>query len=396
MLTCPRFRLSRVKSLKSSTSSTSSCSQRTNHPPHNRHNQHSHYPPRPTLTNTPTSSYATAAALTRKPSPDNLTTAPPIQRHPPTQPPSHKPPEIRKSQLHRAYTSLLRSTPLILLFQHSNLTATELAGIRRELSQALRRASASTGAETAADDPVAQGAKLQVVQTNILAAALRVVEFYHPHDAATSAPVSAAEQAARTTRSQTKQTHTHSISRTAHSATLHPDSPTNPSAPPRKKNHSLHALLSGPIALLTFPSLQPTHLAAALSVLAPTRGATSAFPAPKRRAAPGYYEGSVQSGLQKLVLLGGRVDERIAQGRREMGGSRTLDLERVREVGGLAARGGLEGLRGELVGLMQSAGMGLVGGLESAMVGVWGTLEGRRRALEEEEEGKGGDGMDKE
>ncbi|KAK6724421.1 hypothetical protein SNK04_003253 [Fusarium graminearum] len=59
----------------------------------------------------------------------------PIDQAPATKPPSARPVETRKSQLIRTYTSLLRTTPLILFFQHSNLTAVEWAAVRRELKR---------------------------------------------------------------------------------------------------------------------------------------------------------------------------------------------------------------------------------------------------------------------
>ena len=114
-----------------------------------------------------------------------------IARHPPTQPPSYKPPEFRKSQLHRQYQSTLRSSPLILLFQHNNLKATEWSGIRRELTTALQKVDddlAKSG-NGEAGLVVGEGVKLQIVQTGIFASALKVVEFWDPNFASsTSAP----------------------------------------------------------------------------------------------------------------------------------------------------------------------------------------------------------------
>ena len=80
-------------------------------------------------------------------------------------------------------------------------------------------------------------------------------------------------------------------------------------------------------------------------------------------------------GLQKVILLGARVE------------GKTMDVERLKSIGGFAKRGGLEGLRGEIVAVLQGVGMGLVGGLEGVGMGVYGTLEGRRRSLEEESGG---------
>ena len=250
----------------------------------------------------------------------------------------------------------------MLLFQHNNLTATEWAGIRRELAIALRKASAASGNVGAPFDP-ADSIRLQIIQTGIFAAALRVAEFYQPPPSASpvpEAPVSPHDQ-------QTAEL-SHTLSAAAHSATLIK----RRGKTSLKRRHRLHTLLSGPVALLTFPSVTPVHLAAALSILSPTPGSTSAFPAPRRRDAQGYYETPVQVGLQKLMLLGARVERRA------------MDGDNVRWIGGLAARGGLEGLRGEVVALLQGVGMGLVGGLQGVGTSIWGTLESRRHVMEEE------------
>ena len=103
--------------------------------------------------------------------------------------------------------------------------------------------------------------------------------------------------------------------------------------------------------------------------MAPTQGSGSAFPAPRRKDAPGYYEPAVQAGLQKLLLLGARVDGKV------------VDQVGVRHVGGLP---GLEGLRAQLVGVLSSAGMGLTSALESASRSVWFNLEARRMDMEEQ------------
>ena len=110
---------------------------------------------------------------------------------------------------------------------------------------------------------------------------------------------------------------------------------------------------------------------AALSILSPK---APTFAAPTRRANPGYHDASVQAGLQKLLLLGARVEGRV------------FDTEGTRWVGGIG--GGLDGLRGQLVQMLGSVGAGVTGALESAGRTLWVTVEGRRGMLEEE--GKGG------
>lgn len=129
-------------------------------------------------------------------------------------------------------------------------------------------------------------------------------------------------------------------------------------------------LLVGPVAAVTFPSVSPAHLAVALSVLSPS---APAFPAPSRRKNPGYYDLATQSGLQKLLLVGGRVEGRV------------FDTDGVRWVGGI--EGGVEGLRAQLVAMLQSAGLGLTTALEGHGKGLWLALEGRRTQLEEADGG---------
>ncbi|KAK6443472.1 hypothetical protein LTR95_000299 [Oleoguttula sp. CCFEE 5521] len=260
----------------------------------------------------------------------------PMQHYPTSQPPAYKPPQYRKSQLHRQYQSLLRSTPLILLFQHNNLKSVEWMGIRRELATAFAKADAELGVEQG----VGEGSKIQIVQT-----ALKVVEFWDP---------TGGEAA-------------HGLSAEAHKAAKRN----------AKLRHGLEPLLSGPIAVLTFPDVSPAHVKAALSILAPSKQ----FPAPKRRANPGYYEAGVQNGLQKLMFLGARVEGKV------------FDAEGTKWVGSI--EGGMMGLRGQLVAMLQSLGGSLTSTLEAAGRSLYVTVEGRRMALEEEKKGGSGTGETK-
>jgi len=300
-------------------------------------------------------SYASVATSTTPAAPlDYTTSGAPIRLFPRTQPPSYKPPELRKSQLFRQYASLLEATPLMLLFQHNNLKAIEWAAIRRELAIALRKSAAvdaPADAPASLQDP-ADAVRLTTIQTGIFAAALRVVEFHDP-SSSTSQP-------------------THRLSTAAYTSTR-PRSAQSTSSRTSYKKHStsLHTLLSGPLAVLTFPSVTPAQLAAALTILAPTPGAASAFPAPRRKAAPGYYENATQLGLQKLLLLGARVEGRV------------LDGEGVRWVGGV--RGGVDGLRAQLVAVLQGVGVGVAGALEGVGRGLYVAVEGRRLDMEEKE-----------
>lgn len=85
---------------------------------------------------------------------------------------------------------------------------------------------------------------------------------------------------------------------------------------------------------------------------------------------------TTQRGLQKLMLLGARVEGRV------------FDNEGARWVGGI--EGGLEGLRGQVVQLLESFGGGLTGALEGVGMGLWLTVEGRRGMLEEQGKEKEG------
>ena len=205
--------------------------------------------------------------------------APPIARYPRTQPPSHKPPEFRKSQLHRQYQSLLRSSPLIVIFQHNNLKSTEWMGIRRDSITRYKRWM-RTLQRMEIMSTLAMVRKMSVVQTGIFASALRVVEFWDPNFDSKESTVQPPDPktATSTPLEDTKgekddPVFTHGLSRQAWS-TAKKD---------KKLKHGLEPLLSGPLALLTLPSVSPQYLKAALSILSPTK----AFPAPRRRTNPG-------------------------------------------------------------------------------------------------------------
>lgn len=111
-------------------------------------------------------------------------------------------------------------------------------------------------------------------------------------------------------------------------------------------------------------------MAAALKVLSPS---PPAFPAPTRKKSPGYHDPIAQSGFHKLILVGGRIEDK------------TFDLDGVKWVGGI--QGGLDGLRAQVVSLLHHAGLGLTTALEGHSKGLWLALEGRRTQLEEESNG---------
>ncbi|KAK3688337.1 hypothetical protein B0T22DRAFT_150731 [Podospora appendiculata] len=275
---------------------------------------------------------------------------------PPTKPPTARPSDVRKSQLLRTYTSLLRSTPLILIFQHSNLTATEWSAIRRELNIAL--ANVSPPGTDAAE--IASKVQLQVIRTRIFDVALKLVEFYDPSKVASTTASTASGK-------KVKVTYNHDLSKAAYEAVQAVTKGDTP-LPATSRYAELSPLMVGPVALLTLPAVSPDHLAAALSVLSPS---PPAFPAPSRRKSPGYYDPIAQSGLQKLMLIGGRIEGKV------------FDIDGVRWVGGI--KGGLDSLRAQLVGMLQNAGLGLTSVLEGAGKSLWLTMESRKVMMEEAE-----------
>lgn len=269
---------------------------------------------------------------------------------PPTKPPTARRPETRKSQLLRTYTALLRSTPLILFFQHNSLTAVEWSAIRRELRKALSEVPPPVAGPNGIVpiDP-ASAIELSVLRTRIFDVAFKVVDFFDAEAA-----------------SKKSNAYTHDLSGTAYKSIKAADL-----EDPSSTYAQISPLLIGPVAALTFPIVSPAHLAAALKILAPS---PPAFPAPTRRKNPGYYDLTAQSGLQKLILIGGRIE------------GKAFDQAGVRWVGGIG--GGLDGLRSQLVSMLQTAGLGLTTALEGHSKGLWLALEGRRTQLDEEQNPK--------
>ncbi|KAF2771760.1 hypothetical protein EJ03DRAFT_325400 [Teratosphaeria nubilosa] len=312
--------------------------------------------------------HASLATTPAPPIEQTIAAVSPISRYPPTQPPSHKPPEFRKSQLNRHYQSLLRSSPLIILFQHNNIKATEWTGIRRELAQALRKVDEDLAKE-GDNSYISGGMKLQIVQTGIFESALKVVEFWDPKRASKppathpTDPMTASSEAIdQSVPDKRSPAFTHGLSHTAWLAAAHRKN--------KHLRHGLEPLLSGPLALLTMPHVSPQYLKAALSILAPQ---APNFAAPKRRTNPSYYEKPVQDGLQKLLLLGARVEGQV------------FDMEGARWVGGI--EGGMTGLRAQLVAMLSGLGAQVTSTLEAASRSLYLTVEGRRGMLEEEAKG---------
>lgn len=251
----------------------------------------------------------------------------------------------------RTYTSLLRTTPLVLFFQHSNLTAVEWAAVRRELKKAISAVAPIASGVGGQPVDISSNVQLQVLRTNMFNVALKIVEFYNPNVAA------AMSSTPRTARGPI----VHDLSEAAYQA-IH-----NAEVSAESAYGQIEPLLVGPLAALVVPAVSPTHLAAALSILAPVPGT---FPAPTRRKNPGYHDSTCQNGLAKLTLVGGRIEGKV------------FDQAGVNWVGSIP--GGLEGLRSQLVHVLQSAGLGLTTTLEGGSKNLWLALEGRKEQLKEE------------
>lgn len=230
----------------------------------------------------------------------------------------------------------------------------------------MQRVDESMIADSRKTSAVGSEVKLQIIQTNIFEPALRVAEFYKPP------PPPSPEELRNLTISSEKEdpTLTHALSESAYNAVLR-----------KKGRHPLTPLLTGSLALLTLPTVSPQYLKGALQILAPQ---APGFPAPKRKTNPGYWDPAVQDGVKKLILLGARVEGKI------------FDMDGTRWVGGI--NGGMQGLRAQLVYMLQGVGAGITSALEGASRSLYFTMESRRQMLEEEakpkdaaENGAGGD-----
>ena len=237
--------------------------------------------------------------------------------------------------------------------------------IRRELAQALRKVDEANAVEGRAETDLADRVKIQIIQTGVFAAALRVVEFFRPeqYQGATMPELSNPATQSSTLLPNTlptpdDMTLKHGLSRLAYEAVAD-----------KKLSHALDPLLSGPLAVVSFPIVSTEHMKAVLSILSPS---PPHFRAPTRRANPGYHDASVQNGLPKLLLLGARVEGKV------------FDLDGTKWVG--AIEGGLDGLRGQLVSMLQRVGAGITNTLESAGRSLYFTVEGRRGMLEDREQ----------
>ncbi|KAJ5679449.1 hypothetical protein N7462_007693 [Penicillium macrosclerotiorum] len=294
----------------------------------------------------------------------------PISKTSLIQPPSHRNPEYRRSQLLRQYTSLLRTSPLMVIFQHNNLKSMEWASIRRELNKALQKVDQKIAAEGRTAPELAPHIKLQTIQTSIFEVAVRIVEYFRP-TAASGKPPSAVDPVTQTSAelplhsgSKDDPFLSHDLSRAAHAAVKH-----------LKGRHELADILVGPIAVLSIPAVSPEHMKAALSILTPKE---AGFPAPTRKGNPDYHDPIVQTGLQKINLLAARVDGEV------------FDIDQTKWVGSI--EGGMDGLRSQLVMALQSMGSSVTSTLEGAGKSLYFTMESRRSVLEEEQKPQGDKG----
>ncbi|OAA39145.1 hypothetical protein NOR_06405 [Metarhizium rileyi] len=266
-----------------------------------------------------------------------------------TKPASARPIDTRKSQLIRTYTSLLRTTPLMLFFQHSNLTAVEWAAVRRELKKAINAVPCYSQPFASSHGDLLSRMQLKVMRTNMLSVALRIVEFHNTDASKNVLPAQLAGQGQLA----------HDLSEIAYKSICETPIPADSAFA------QLQPLMVGPLAVLVLPAVSPDHLSAALSVLSPVSGM---FPAPTRRRSPGYHDPVCQNGLAKLLLVGGRIEGKV------------FDQAGVNWVGSL--EGGINALRAQLVNTLQGAGLGVTGALEGVSRSIWFALENRRHQLD--------------
>lgn len=186
-------------------------------------------------------------------------------------------------------------------------------------------------------DAIADGIKINVLRGAIFDAAIRVADYYDP-----------------------KMPSEHGTSKEAYAITT------------KKNKHSLAPIIAGPIGAVSFPKVSPEHLKVVLDVMFPDGRAIKGM------------DPLALTGIQKLYLLAARVDGHAAG---QIGKAETLDREKVKWVSTLP---GEDGIRGELVAILQSVGGGaLVQSLQSIGVNVVRTVDAHRKVLSGELEPKG-------
>lgn len=221
----------------------------------------------------------------------------------------------------------------MLFFQHNNVRANEWVAVRRELLFNLQRLDESS--------TLPDITRITVLRPPLFAAAMRVAEGWDPKN-------TAGGQAGTSPR--------------AYAATRD-----------LKDTHPLSPILTGPVAALSFPSVEPKHLKVALEVLFPTKN-------PKKGMDP-----LAVAGVGKFVLLAGRVDGHVYGGRN--GEGRVLDGDLIRH---LATQPDVGALRGQLMAMLRGAGgADLLMNLGNIGVGLARTVEARRKMLSGELDAEG-------
>lgn len=223
----------------------------------------------------------------------------------------------------------------MLVFQHNNFRAIEWTALRRELRTALTKLEPTSN--------LAALTQITLIQPSLFSSALRVAEGFDKMH---------------------REVGLAGTSKEAYESTLH-----------LKGELPLSTLLTGPAGTLNFPTVSPTALKTVMDIMFPVKGH-------KRGMDP-----LAVSGLQKLVLLGARVDGHVAGGR--IGEGRVLDGEQLRYLAGLKS---VEEMRGELAAILQSIGGGeLVRSLGSVGLGMVRTVDARRKMMDEEANGVNGE-----
>jgi ribosomal protein L10 len=239
----------------------------------------------------------------------------------------------------------------MLFFQQGNLTAVEWTAVRRELRRALDAVPPFRNADRQ-EINLAPYIQLQTITVRAFQVALKITEFFDP-EVAKSLPT--------TPRTKVHGPLVHDLSSVAYEWIKKVEIPED------SFYKQLEGILQGPTAALALPAVSPAHLAAVLSVLSPS----PQFPAPMRRKVPSYHDPIAQSGLKKLFLVGGRVEGKL------------FDNDGVKRVGGI--QGGMDGLRAQLVSVLQGAGLSITSTLESTGRNLWVSLESHRFSVEEKQ-----------
>jgi len=235
----------------------------------------------------------------------------------------------------------------MIFFQHNNLRAVEWVALRRELLFGLRKIDPKS--------TLAEGTRITVLSSALFAASLRVAEGHDPQHKRSSEP-GGSKLIAKETEGL-------------------------------KKTHPLSPIFTAPVAVLSFPSVEPAHLKTALDILFPLKN-------PKKGLDP-----LAVSGLQKFVLLAGRVDGHVYGSR--VGEGRVMDVDLIRV---LALLPDVNTLRGELLAMLRGAGgadlvmnLGNIGAGLARTVDTYrkmlsGELDSDGRPVEDKAEGGGKEG----